>query len=247
MSAPPPFPVAGLERVPGFLTPRDAALMADLAGAQAGMGVRGDIAELGVFYGRSALVLGSALHPGDRLFACDRFDVPADGVPGWAFDEARPPEEAFRARWAEAFGHDAALVLRAGDVRELRPADLGAPARLVHVDAGHEYADVRGDLALAAESLHPRGAIVADDVLLPEWPDVTVALVDHIREGAGRWVPVAVAQHKAVLCRAEAADAYRAWAAEAVPAAYPAPGFLAVERRFDGVPVLVASRVSDDA
>jgi predicted O-methyltransferase YrrM len=236
------YPIPGLADVPEFLTPGAAWLLDGLARHQTEAGVGGDIAEIGVFYGRSSLVMGRALAPGERLTACDRFDVTWQDVPGWTFPPSGPPEEALRRRWSEWVGGDGLRILRA-DSADLAPGDLGEGLRLVHVDGGHDYDDVRRDLALAEAALAPAGALVADDVLLPEWPDVTVALIDHLRAPGTALVPVLVAEHKTVLCRPEHAPRYGRWARAAAPAAYPSPGFLLAERGFAGHAVLVVSRM----
>jgi len=237
------FPIAGLEDVPGFLGPGAARLLDGLARFQTGHGVRGGMAEIGVFYGRCALVLGRTLAPGERLTACDRFDVGWDDVPGWTFAPSPPPEEALRARWDAWIGDaDGLRVLRA-DSGDLGPGDLGRDLRLVHVDGGHDYPAVRRDLRLAEDALGDAGVVVADDVLLPEWPDVTVALVDHLRAPGTSLVPVLVAEHKAVLCRPAHAALYAEWARDAAPAAFPPPGFLLAERGFLDRRVLVVSRL----
>lgn len=246
MTAGPPggaFPIAGLEDVPGFLTAPAARLLDGLARWQAGRGMRGGMAEIGVFYGRSALVLGCALAPGERLVACDRFDVGAGDVPGWSFGEARGPEEALRARWREWVGDEARLAVLRRDSADLAPGDLGDGPRLVHVDGGHGYDDVRRDALLAQRAISPGGAVVFDDVLLPEWPDVTVAVVDHLRAHPGALAPVAVAEHKLVACDAAALAEHRAWAAEALPRIFGPPRFLVADRTFVGRPVLVATRL----
>lgn len=238
-----PLPIDELARVPGFLTAQAAVLLDRLARRQSRDGLQGDIAEIGVFYGRTTLVLGRTLRPGERMIACDRFDVGAEDVEGWSFTEDDGPEEALRRRWAEWIGPHGRLVVRRGDSADLGPDDLGAPARLIHVDGGHDLATVARDLALAGEAVSPEGAIVVDDVLLPEWPDVTVAVLDHLRGARGRLVPVAVAEHKLVVCPAGAAARYRAWAREELAAAFRPPGFLVADRGFDGHAVLVASRL----
>lgn len=239
-----PLTAPQIAGVPGFLTPQAAGLLDALSRRQSREGVGGDIAEIGVFYGRAALVLGRTLTDGERLVACDRFDVGARDVEGWSFDDPDGPEEALRRRWAGWIGREEALVVRRGDSADLRPRDLGAPARLIHVDGGHDLDTVARDLRLATEAVSADGALVVDDVLLPEWPDVTVAVIDHLRAQRGRLVPVAVAEHKLVVCPAEAASRYRAWAREELPAVFPAPGFLVTERGFDGDAVLVATRLA---
>ncbi|MFN8123801.1 MAG: class I SAM-dependent methyltransferase [Thermoleophilia bacterium] len=237
------FPIPGLQDLPGFLTPRAAWLLDRLARHQTGVGVHGDIAEIGVFYGRSALVLGAALADGERLIACDRFDVGAGDVPGWAFAADAGPEETLREWWGRCIGDPERLVVRRGDSAGLSARDLGAPARLVHVDGGHAYDAVIDDLTVADRALAPGGAVVVDDVLLAEWPDVTVALVDHLRSLDGTTVPVLVAEHKAVLCRREDRAAYREWALRTAGELFAGAGDLVAERGFAGESVVVASRL----
>jgi hypothetical protein len=237
------FPIPALDQVPGFLTTQAAWLLDDLGRHQAAAGIRGDIAEIGVFYGRSALVLGRTLVTGERLVACDRFDLGWDAVPGWDFAPSGPPEEALRRRWAEWVGDPDCLVVVRRDSAELSPADLGAPVRLVHVDGGHDEEVVRRDARLADDAIAGDGAVVFDDVLLPEWPDVTVAVADHLRAAEGGLVPILVAEHKAVACRSGHEPWYREWARRAAARIYPTPRHLVAERRFVGYPVLVASRL----
>ncbi len=236
------FPIPGLDTVPGFLTAPAAWLLDDLARMQTAAGIRGDIAEIGVFYGRASLVLGRTLREGERLVACDLFETGAGDVPGWTFPDEGPPEESFRRRWAEWVGDPGRLVVLRCDSAALRGPELGA-CRLVHVDGGHGYDEVRGDWDLAERALVGGGAVVFDDMLLPEWPDVTMAVADRLRERPGRLTPVLLAEHKLVACRPERRDLYAAWALPAARRLHPPPGHLIAERTFCGMPLAVVSRL----
>lgn len=241
----PDFPIPGLDALPGFLTPSAASLLDGLSRLQVAEGIRGDIAEIGVFYGRSALVLGRTLAEAERLVACDTFEVGAGDVPGWAFASSGPPEEALRRWWSDRVGDPDGLAVIRGDSGDLTADDLGRRrCRLVHVDGGHAYAAVRHDAALADEALQPAGAIVFDDMMLAEWPDVTVAVIDHLREDPDRLVPILLAENKGVFCRPDAAPLYRAWAEETARALFPSPRHLVIERGFLGHTMLVVSRLT---
>lgn len=236
------FPIAGLAALPGFLTPSAAWLLDGLSRLQVEAGIRGDVVEIGVFYGRSALVLGRTLADGERLVACDTFAVGWADVPGWSFAPSGAPEEALRSWWSDRVGDPGALSVIRRDSADLSADELGrGRCRLVHVDGGHAYASVRHDASLADEALQPAGAVVFDDLLLTEWPDVTVAVVDHLRERRDALVPILLAGHKGIVCRPEAAPLYRAWAREAAPALFPAPRHLVIERDFLGHRTLVVS------
>ena len=237
------FPIEGLETVPGFLTAGGAWMLDRLARDQAAAGVAGDVVEIGVFYGRSSLVLGRALAAGERLVAVDSFQVGAGDVPGWSFPTAAAPEESLRRGWERHVGDPGALVVMRTDSRRLGPGDLPAGARIVHVDGGHSYAQVRHDAGLAEAILGPAGVVVYDDLLLPEWPDVTVAVVDHLREARERLTPFLVAEHKGFACRPGERARYLDWAREAAAAVYPPPGHLIAARGFLGAEVVVVSRL----
>ena len=48
--------------------------MTTLAGQQTRLGIRGDLAEIGVHHGKSFLALANSVAPGERLFAIDVFE-----------------------------------------------------------------------------------------------------------------------------------------------------------------------------
>jgi Methyltransferase domain len=237
------FPLAGLEDVPGFLTAGAATLLDRLAQHQSAVGIQGDIVEIGVFYGRSALVLGAALEEGERLMAVDSFEIGADDVPGWSFPPSGRPEEALRREWRRRVGGPGSLQVLRTDSSALRPGDLPADSRIVHVDGGHGYGQVMHDAALAEAAIGPRGVVVFDDLLLPEWPDVTVAVIDHLRSRRPVLVPFLVAEHKGFCCRPAERERYIGWAREAVGAVYPPPRHLVATRGFCGEDVVVVSRL----
>jgi hypothetical protein len=237
------FPIDGLEDVPGFLTPAAAWLLDGLGRRQVADELRGDIAEIGVYYGRSALVLGRTLAPGEHLVACDSFQVGWDDVPGWRFRPSGAPEDSLRRRWADIVGDLSSLIVRRGDSLELSPADLGADPRLVHVDGGHAYDRVRHDARIADEALQPGGVVVFDDVLLAEWPDVTVAVIDHLRSRGSELIPFLVAEHKTFACRRQSAASYREWAHQEVAQLFRSQRYLVVDRSFLGEETTVVSRL----
>lgn len=237
------FPIEGLEQVPGFLTPAAAWLLDSLGRHQGREGVGGDIVEIGVFYGRTAFVLGRTLSPDERLIACDTFTVGSSDVPGWTFPPTGPPEEELRRGWEELVGDPSSLHVIRGDSARLSPDDLGSSCRLVHVDGGHAYDWVLGDARTADASLGPDGVAVFDDVLLSEWPDVTVALVDHLRCAGDALVPFLVAEHKAFACRAPCAEGYRAWAERTAARVFEPRRHLVVTRSFLGERTVVVTRL----
>src|SRR5689334_12708592 len=64
-----------LEHIEGWLSPTTAMVIIETLWAQEQLAVSGDIAEIGVFRGKSFLALAAGARPGDRLTAIDIFDA----------------------------------------------------------------------------------------------------------------------------------------------------------------------------
>jgi predicted O-methyltransferase YrrM len=63
----------GYAQVPGFFYPADFMLFDFILGHQLDSGVAGDMLEIGVYLGKSAILMGCGLRPDERLIACDLF------------------------------------------------------------------------------------------------------------------------------------------------------------------------------
>lgn len=66
--------VGGYSKVEGWLVPTTAHIMALLAEEQTKLGIRGDLAEIGVHHGKSFLVLANSIASGEKIFAIDVFE-----------------------------------------------------------------------------------------------------------------------------------------------------------------------------
>ncbi|MFC1404375.1 MULTISPECIES: class I SAM-dependent methyltransferase [Streptacidiphilus] len=149
--------------------------------------VHGDLLELGVYLGKSAVLLGHYLHPDEKLTVCDLFDSEV------ADDEANGAEVAdfyqstlSRVRFEQNYlaFHDTLPEIIQAPTSAL--ADGRVPAgscRFVHVDASHLYEHVVGDIQVAREVLLPDGVVVLDDYRTEHTPGVAAAVwqavLDH--------------------------------------------------------------------
>lgn len=163
-----------MSRVRGFLTAGSALGFITLLEVQLVDGVRGPIAEIGTYHGKSLVGFGLGAGPQDRVVGVDLFRT----------DNGVDFEPELRANW-RGFGlSEENLRLHRGASTALDAVAwaglLGAPARLVHVDGEHTRAAARHDLQLAASLLAPGGVIVADDILHPWFPDVTLGIADFL-------------------------------------------------------------------
>ncbi|MEV7000108.1 class I SAM-dependent methyltransferase [Streptomyces sp. NPDC093982] len=165
-----------LDDVPGWFPPLDQVLFDWLLDRQQSAGMRGDLLEVGVFMGKSAIFTGQRLQPGERYTVCDLFE-------GDAPDDANKAESAksYSALTRQAFEenylsfHDELPRVLQGPssiVPDEVPADS---CRFVHVDGSHLYEHVYGDIGAAHDLLLPDGVVVLDDFRSEHTPGVAIA------------------------------------------------------------------------
>jgi len=200
----------GYLAVRGMSSPFAARIIVALLARQTASGLRGHVAEIGVFEGRLLIAMALALAEGERALAIDHFAWPDPGVRGRF--------EANRAAHGVQAGR---VVVRRGDSRLLTPrrltAALGGPVRLFHVDGEHTAEHLAGDLRLAAAVAAPEGVVALDDMLHPGYP--TLALTVHAFLDANpHWRVLAIVDRqdivgaaKYLLCRGPAVEGYAAW------------------------------------
>jgi predicted O-methyltransferase YrrM len=159
----------GMHSVRGFLTQGSAFAFLTVLEVQRRDGIRGPIAEIGTFHGKSLVGFGLGALPDETVLGVDLFVVGGEDF-----------EASVRSNWTNAGLAEARLCLHRGSSTQLGAAAwsalLGAPARLVHIDGEHTRGAAAHDLALAASRLAPGGVIVVDDVLHAWYPDITLAV-----------------------------------------------------------------------
>lgn len=165
-----------LSDVPGWFPPLDQVLFTWLLDRQEAGGFRGDLLELGVYLGKSAILLGRHRQDGEHFTVCDLFGGEA-------------PDGANRAETAKSYS---SLTRQAFERNYLSfhpelPRVIEAPTsvisgevapktcRFVHIDASHLYEHVHDDIGAAREILLPDGIVVLDDFRSEHTPGVSVA------------------------------------------------------------------------
>lgn len=182
---------AGRLGIPGWFDKTDARLFRCICEAQSRAGITGDLLEIGVFQGRTAVLLGFLAAPTERVVACDIFDQPADlasvgaAQDVWAYSGITA--ETFLAHWRQFHATDPEVI--SGPSSNLRAEDLGRTFRFVHVDGSHLYESVCRDIALARAISRPGAVVALDDIRSPHTPGVMAAAWEAII--AGVLLPVA--------------------------------------------------------
>ncbi|WP_084729402.1 class I SAM-dependent methyltransferase [Streptacidiphilus neutrinimicus] len=189
---------ATLEDVPGWFPVADHRLFCWLLEHQQEREISGDVLEVGVYLGRSAIVLGRHLRAGETFTVCDLFESEAPDSANSAEMSHSYREKltrrAFEANYL-AF-HDTLPRIHQGPSAELADTKLIEPGsqRFIHIDASHLYEHVAADLRFAREALRADGIVALDDYRSEHTPGVAAATWEAVRLHGLR--PVALTPQK---------------------------------------------------
>lgn len=155
-----------LNDIPGWFMPIDQAVFNWILQFQNRTQPPGGLVELGVFKGKSAVLIGNYLRPGEVFTACDLFDdigSAAEADPGEQrfFRNQSLTQAEFESNYL-AFHKELPRVVKGPTGTITRHVAPGS-ARFVHIDAGHTYDLVREDTASARAMLREGGVVVFDD------------------------------------------------------------------------------------
>jgi hypothetical protein len=161
--------------LPGYFTYDDIVAFTLILRTQTISGVIGDILEIGSYHGRSTVVIGLCVQPGERFIVCDTFERPGEET----YPDPPSPEGLRRTlgRLAPNLGQV--------DIRPSRSDELdldGVNLRFAHIDGGHTFDVALHDLRFTASHLAPHGIIAVDDYQHPDWQDVTRAVDAFVAE-----------------------------------------------------------------
>lgn len=166
-----------LDDVPGWFPVLDQLLFDWLLNRQEATGGKGDLLEVGVYMGKSAIFLGRHLQEGEAYTVCDLFesDAPDDANAAEATKSYRSTltRRAFEANYL-SFHDELPRVLQGPS--SIVPGEVEPRScRFVHIDASHLYEHVAGDITAARDLLLPGGLVVLDDFRSEHTPGVSIA------------------------------------------------------------------------
>ncbi|MFE7762722.1 class I SAM-dependent methyltransferase [Streptomyces sp. NPDC057438] len=166
-----------LDDVPGWFPVLDQLLFDWLLDRQENAEEKGDLLEVGVYMGKSAVFLGRHLREGEAYTVCDLFesDAPDDANAAEATKSYRSTltRRAFEANYL-SFHDELPRVLQGPSSIVPGEVEPGS-CRFVHIDASHLYEHVEGDITAAREVLRPGGLVVLDDFRSEHTPGVSIA------------------------------------------------------------------------
>jgi SAM-dependent methyltransferase len=200
--------------VEGWFFPVDAYLFGFVDEIQRRERLAGNLFEIGVHHGKTAIFLARMRREHELLGVCDVFDQ----------------QELNRDHSGEGNRSIFERNLREHELRvfaklssELTPDDTTTRCRFFHIDGGHRAEDVVNDLEVAARALLPDGVVALDDLFNPNWPGVGEGFYRFLAARPGVFVPILIGGNKVLFTRPEAAARYeRQWGgvAEAVDAPF---------------------------
>lgn len=186
-------------KIEGWFFPLDQIAFFELFAVQNQIQAGGDIVEVGVYHGKSLVLLSLLKNQGEKLIGFDLFDS--------------DHEERTRDNLSH-FGSSEQVSLVRGYTSEIAQTDLNAmlpsPLRFLHIDAGHEYHEVLEQLHLFAPYVADRGIIAMDDYQDREFPGIEAAVLDFAElDRPRRFVPFLAGGNKLFLCFSPMATAFQ--------------------------------------
>jgi len=171
--------------VPGWFLEVDAHVFVGMDSVQHARGIHGDLLEIGVYYGKSAILLGYCVRPGEHLVVCDVFeelgDLPEESVAEHNTYHSELRQAEFRRQYRRF--HSELPEVIAAPSTSLDRDRLAGRFRFIHIDGGHAYEVVREDILTARRLLGKGGVVVFDDWSQPHCPGVALAVWEEYLRG----------------------------------------------------------------
>jgi hypothetical protein len=151
----------------------------------------GDVCEIGVAFGKSAIALSNYKRSDENLYLYDMFQA-SDLSLDVTYDNIKK------------YGTDKNIQWRVTDTTKLTEEDINFTCgiRLLHVDGCHEHEAVYGDLSKFSKNVLDDGIIVVDDYNDPEYPGINSGTWKFLFENK-EWTIFAIGQNKAYICKTE--------------------------------------------
>lgn len=176
--------------VPGWFYPIDIVMLYGLIN-DIQQNIPGDLCEIGVAHGKSAIALSNFKKKTDRLYLYDIFS-----------EISRIDAERNILKFSD---EDNLLVWRLQDTTKLDNEIIffDRPLRLLHIDGCHEHSAVMNDLTIFTQHMHDEGTIVLDDFNDYEYPGVNSAAIEYslAKYNYENWRVYAIGDNKAYMCK----------------------------------------------
>ena len=227
--------------VEGWFFPVDAYAFAMIDEIQKSEKIGGNLFEIGVHHGKTAIMLARMARVDETVGVCDVFGNQLDNVD-------RSGEGSRDLFLANMRAHTVVPPERLS-VFEKRSSTLTADetsinVRFFHIDGGHRAQDVFADLVTADRSVAHEGVVAVDDLFNSNWPGVSEGFYNFVAMRPDVFLPIFIGGNKVYFTRRDATEIYEKYFADAVQQwSYFDPGPYTFEfKEWLGRPVLTAVR-----
>ncbi len=141
-------------------------------------GVSGNLCEIGVHHGRTSVLLGMLLAPGERLIVNDIFDLQQFNISTSGFGS----EKNFLRNMGRCFKDLGFLTVIKKPSSDLALEETTDRCRIFVIDGGHTAEEAYSDLSTARRALLEQGLIMIDDYYNPEFPGVSEGVCRFMSE-----------------------------------------------------------------
>jgi SAM-dependent methyltransferase len=156
-------------------------------------GISGDVLEIGVHHGRSAVAIASLRGSGREFFTIDLFeDLQAQNISSSGLGN----KSAFLRNMSKFYENLDFLRLLTVNSGDLSAKELGTDFSFCHVDGGHSATETYADLALTHQLLKPGGLIALDDYFNPAFPGVCEGAIKFMLDHENGLTPIAIGFNK---------------------------------------------------
>ena len=170
-----------LDDIPGWFSVTDQHAFQWILEYQNFLGLSGDLLELGVFKGKSAIYIGGYLKPGEKFTVCDLFEE-VNSSHEIDFQAAKfyknLTQEEFEKNYLSF--HSMLPSIIKGPSSSINNYLERNSCRFVHIDASHVYEHVREDISNSKSILCENGVVAFDDYRTEHTPGTAAAVWEAI-------------------------------------------------------------------
>lgn len=188
-------------KIDGWFYPFDMVTIAQLDHIQSAMGLNGFLCEVGVYKGKSLVLLSHLAKQGERLFGFDLFP-----------DNLLEETTSALSNYGSQVEHELIVSDTSSLTTEFLRSKFTDGLRILHIDAGHEYHEVLHQMMMFAQYVKEGGIIIMDDYQDREFPGIEAAVLAFSEiDRPRRFVPFYSGANKIYLCEFSFASKYQEW------------------------------------
>jgi hypothetical protein len=196
---------SSIKNISGWFYPEAALLIGMLNNFHEKLNIKGDIFEIGVHHGKSAIFFSHLLKDDEQLSICDIFDNQIGNI-----SISGQGNQTIFSNNYDKFSKKKLKQVFTCLSSDLKPLEIGNSFRIFHIDGGHNCNEALSDLILGSQVITEDGLIVLDDPFRPEWPGVTEALIEFLKTYPD-FAPLVVGFNKLIIVRKEKLNQYKSF------------------------------------